>query len=592
MNKNIAERLKQLRAGMRTAGVDVYIVNGTDPHQSEYVCPRWRTRAWISGFTGSAGTVVVTKTEALLWVDSRYFIQAAEEIAGTGFTLMKTGWEKTPTPLEWIVAHVKKGRKVGIDEETLSVKDEKKIEAAFGPAGISLVTLPDLLGAIWTDRPPVPDSKLVPMLVKYAGVNRTQKLADVRAKMAEESCSYYLISSLDDIAWVTNLRGSDVAHNPVFLSYLLIGPERAWLFTDISRFSADLLKDVRTDMDVMPYEMAAKKIASLVRARDSIYLNPARTNTLMMKAVSRAKKIVMGEDFTTIMKASKNPVELDGMRKAHVADGVAMVNFLASLDYQKPDYDEYEIETMVDKSRLRNPECLDTSFGTIAGWGPNGAMCHYQATAEVKAKIKGNGLLVLDSGGQYLYGTTDITRTLLFGLPTAEQKRDYTLTLKGHLALERAVFPEGTRGYQLDILAKQFMWQKGMTFYHGTGHGVGCRLNVHEGPFRINGTPCDVPIGQGAVVSDEPGIYKEGRHGVRIENLLAVVPAKKTEFGQFYKFEVLTLCPYERRLIDKKLLTQEETEQIDTYHQRVWEALKDNVDPSARDWLRRACARL
>lgn len=584
----INARVKALRKLMKEEGVDVWYVNGTDPHQSEYVCPRWRSRAWISGFSGSAGTVVVTRTEALLWVDSRYFVQGAKQIEGTCYRLMKLDWEDTPSPMDWLLANVKKGRKVGIDQETLSVSEQKSMEEKLGGKGILLEPLADLLDRLWIDRPAVPDSKVVEVEKEYQGLSRSEKFAKVREAFAKKGCSYELICSLDDIAWVTNLRGDDIENNPVFLSYLLIGKDHAWLFTDIARFSASLLSEVRQDLDVMPYESAARTIKSLVKAKDTVYIDPARTNVLMRKALGKAK-VVEGRDLTTDMKACKNPVELEGMRRAHVEDGVAMVDFLASLDYSgNTNYDELQLCQMLDAQRLKNPDCLDMSFGTIAGFGPNGAMCHYRPTEGEHSPVV-HGLVVLDSGGQYRFGTTDITRTLVFGEPSAEEIHDYTLTLKGHLALAAAVFPKGTCGYQLDILAKQYMWKEGMSFFHGTGHGVGYRLNVHEGPQRINGRPIDVAMAPGMVTSDEPGIYKEGRHGIRIENLIAVVPAMKTEFGQFYKFETLTLCPYERRLIDKSLLSREEITQVDDYHKRVYETLKDKIEPKYVDWLKKAC---
>lgn len=585
------ERVKALRKLMREAGVDAWYVNGTDPHQSEYVCPRWRSREWISGFTGSAGTVVVTRSDARLWVDSRYYVQAAKEISGTCFTLMKQGWEDTPDAMAWLLATLKKGKVVGIDQETLSVRDRERMERRLGAKGIVLKPMADLLDVIWTDRPAVPDSKVVEVEARYAGSSRSDRLAMVRRWMREQGCTYDLVCSVDDIAWATNLRGDDILYNPVFLSYLLVGGDHAWLFTDISRFGAELLKEVRRDLDVLPYEAAARTVHGLVKARDVVHIDPERTNVLLREALGKAK-VVEGRDVITDRKACKNAVEMDGIRRAHVEDGAAMVDFLASLDYSgRTEYDEYRLCSLLDGRRLKNPDCFELSFGTIAGFGPNGAMCHYRPAEEDHSPV-GRGLVVLDSGGQYRYGTTDITRTLVFGEPTAEEIHDYTLTLKGHLALEAAVFPKGTRGYQLDILAKQYLWRDGMTFFHGTGHGVGFRLNVHEGPQRINAMPIDVAMEEGMVTSDEPGVYKEGRHGVRIENLIVVVPAMETEFGRFYRFEVLTVCPYERRLIDTSLLRPEEIDQINRYHRWVFATLKDRIEPAHVVWLEQACAPL
>jgi len=583
----IDQRVKALRSLMKQKDIDCWYINGTDPHQSEYVCPRWRSRAWISGFSGSAGTVVVTAKDALLWVDSRYFIQGAQQIEGTCFKLMKLDTENTPSPLDWIRTHLKKGQSVGIDHATLSMKAHDELVGKFSGKGIILMPTEDLLDAIWIDRPAVPDSKVVQLSKQLAGYSRSEKFSQVREKMMACKCDYTLVCAIDDVAWVTNLRGDDIAYNPVFLAYLLIGKDKAWLFTNPSRFSEALLSEVRADMEVLPYEEAAATIRKIVKAKDAVYVNPERTNVLMARALGKAKQVT-GRDFTTDMKACKNDVELEGMRKSHVLDGVALVNFLASLDTAHPHYNEFQLTELLRAQRLRAKDCLGESFSPIAGFSENGAMCHYSATKDAYKVVEGDGLLVLDTGGMYQYGMTDVTRTVLFGKATPEEIRDYTVVLKGHLALAAAKFPKGTCGYQLDILAKQFMWQYGMTFFHGTGHGVGFRLNVHEGPQNISFRPITVPMEVGMVTSDEPGIYKEGRHGIRIENLIACQMGEKTEFGQFYQFETLTLCPYERKLIDTNLLTPMEIKQINEYHARVYATLKDLVDPESIGYLKEA----
>jgi Xaa-Pro aminopeptidase len=589
--QTIDERVQALRLVMERDGLDCYLVNGTDPHLSEYVCPRWRTRAWISGFTGSAGTVVVTADKALLWVDSRYFIQGAQQIEGSCFSLMKLDTPDVPDPVSWIATSLGEQAKVGIDASTLSLSAKERMEASFSDRSIVLVPGPDLLDEIWTDRPPVPETSLLQLQDSVAGYSRLQKLTMVRLAMVRKQCTFTLVSSLDDIAWITNLRGNDVAFNPVFLSYLLVGTDKAWLFTSRSRFSDELLASVGEDLEIVPYEEAAKTIAEVIGETDTVYCNPDRTNMKMVNALGKAS-LVTGRDFSTDLKACKNETELEGMRRSHLLDGVALANFLASLDTRRPHYDEIELSDMLARQRIRNAGCLGESFGPISGYGAHGAMCHYSATPESSAKIDGNGLLVLDTGGMYEFGMTDITRTILFGTATDEQRRDYTLVLKGHLALAAAKFPQGTCGYQLDILARQYLWQDGMTYYHGTGHGVGFRLNVHEGPHVINAKPVDVPLKPGMIVSDEPGLYKEGRHGIRIENLLAVREDRETEFGRFYGFEVLTLCPFERKLIDTDLLTAPEIEMVDRYHRWVYEELKDLVDKETLPYLEEATSPL
>jgi len=583
----IDERVETLRGLMEDKGIDCWYINGTDPHQSEYVCPRWRSRAWISGFSGSAGTVVITAKEALLWVDSRYFIQGAHQIEGTCFSLMKLDYENTPSPLSWIAQHLEKGQSVGIDNSTLMITFKSEVEKSFQEKEIKLVGMEDLLDKLWKERPLVPSSKVVGLDTSLAGVSRSEKFGQVRGQLSLLGCEYTVLCALDDIAWITNLRGDDVRYNPVFLSYFLLGKNKAWLFTNPQRFSESLLQEVQKDMEVLPYEDAAKVIAQIVRKGDRVYLNPDKTNMLIADALSKAV-LVTGRDFTTDLKARKNNVELEGMRRSHLLDGVALVNFLASLDTDNPHYDEYQLTELLYQQRTRAKECIGESFGPIAGFSENGAMCHYSASKESSKPIVSDGLLVLDTGGMYTCGMTDVTRTVLFGKATPEQKKDYTLVLKGHLALAAARFPQGTCGYQLDVLAKQFLWQNGLNFFHGTGHGVGFRLNVHEGPQNISGRPVAVPLEVGMVTSDEPGLYKEGRHGIRIENLIVVQNGEKTEFGQFYQFEVLTVCPYERKLIDTRMLTSSELKQVNDYHAWVYAMLRDLVDPSSREYLEAA----
>lgn len=586
----IDERVALLRSLLEKKQLDAWVINGTDPHQSEYVCPRWRTRAWISGFTGSAGTVVITKDEALLWVDSRYFIQAQQQIEGSGFVMMKVDTPSYPDPYTYLKEHLDNGAKVGFDETTLTVFAKAALEQTFADS-LVLVPQADLLDRIWLDRPAVPSQPVVDLPVEIAGFSRIQKLTMVRLAMVQKGADYTLVSSLDDIAWLTNLRGSDVSYTPVFLSYLLVGKDQAWLFTDSSRFSSDLLAAVQEDFTVLDYQQVVSTIEQTIAHDSVVYYNPEKINLALYEAM-KGRKAVTGRDFTTDLKASKNDTELEGLRRAHLLDGVALVNFLSRLDRTRGSYTEIELSDLLKQQRLRNPDCIGESFAPISGWAEHGAMCHYSATEESNKVVQGNGLLVLDTGGMYTFGLTDVTRTILFGTPTEEQKRDYTLVLKGNLALASMRFPEGTTGYQLDILARQFLWKQGMSYFHGTGHGIGFRLSVHEGPQVISPKPVAVPLKKGMVVSDEPGIYKEGRHGIRIENIVAVREDIQTEFGQFYSFEVLTLCPFERDLIEVSLLSAEEKAMVDSYHRWVYEELKDLVDLEALEYLKQATARL
>ncbi|MGE4453993.1 MAG: aminopeptidase P family protein [Sphaerochaeta sp.] len=582
----IDERVNGLRSLLQEHQLDGWIINGTDPHQSEYVCERWRSRAWISGFTGSAGTVIITQEEALLWVDSRYFIQAEQQIEGSCFKMMKIDTPSYPDPSTYLRENLLEGSKIGIDKATLTVKGQENLQTAFKDS-LLLVPSEDLLDEIWKERSAVPSKPVIALPDDIAGFSRTQKLAILRYAMIQTGASYTVVSSLDDIAWVTNLRGDDVPYNPVFLSYLLIGKQDAWLFTDPNRFTEQLLEEISSDFIVRPYEEVVTTLKEVLGEDDVIYYNPEKTNLLIAETFSDLQTVT-GLDFTTDLKACKNETEMEGMRRAHLLDGVALVNFLAQLDTKHGKYTEIELSSLLKEERLRNSSCIGESFSPISGWAEHGAMCHYSATEESNAEVSGNGLLVLDTGGMYTFGMTDVTRTILFGEPTEEQVRDYTLVLKGNLAIASARFPEGTCGYQLDALARQFLWQQGMSYFHGTGHGIGFCLNVHEGPHSISPKPLSVPLKKGMVVSDEPGLYKEGRHGIRIENIVAVREDVKTEFGQFLSFEVLTICPFERRLIDKNLLSAQEIAMVDAYHRWVYEELKQLVDDYALEYLKEA----
>ena len=586
---DIEKRLESLRRILKENGLDGYLVTGTDPHQSEYVAPRWRTRAFISGFTGSAGTVIVTADKAILWVDSRYFIQAEKEISGTEFVMMKLDTDD-PDPYQWLEENMEKRARIGVDGASISISLFGMLSSRLRASDVTLEATGDLLDPIWEKRPDIPCTECCEMEAEYSGKSAKEKVEDVRAFLRARGLRWTFISSLDDIAWLTNLRADDIPCNPVFVSYAFISLSKAVLFIDKKRFSdKKLLQGIKTVFELRPYEDAEKDLKGL--AKGAGYYSPEKTSEAFHKALS-GKSNVTGRDITTDMKTRKNEAELKGMRLAHIYDAAAYVSFLARLD-RNGKYDEIEVSALLENERKKIPGYLGPSFNPISGYREHGAMCHYSATKESSSEVNGHGLLVLDTGSQFEFGTTDITRTLLFGdEATEEEKRDYTLVLKGHLALSRQKFIKGTRGVQLDVLAKQFLWQYGESFYHGTGHGVGCRLNVHEGPLRISSALIDVPLEPGMVTSDEPGLYKEGRFGIRIENLLAVNEDMTTEFGTFYSFEVLTLVPYERRLIDLSLITEEERKQIDDYHKRIYSELHELVDKDVLKWLETATSPL
>lgn len=582
----INTRVDELRRVMAKSGLDGWIINGTDPHQSEYVPANYQSRAFMSGFTGSAGLVLVTKEKALLWTDSRYFLQAEEQIKDTVFELMKIDTPSYPDPYTYLKSALGPNAVVGIDEGTITVSEYERVKGIFP----GLKVMDDILDEVWKDRPAMPAKGVVEVPVEYAGFTMKEKLDQVRALMIEAGATHLLLSTLDDIAWVTNLRGSDIAYNPLFMSYLLISTERACLYTDEQRFTLELRARVEGDLTILPYEQIQADLPNLWNG-SCLYYNPQKTSVLLKKNFGPYETIE-GREFTTDLKAAKNEVELEGMRRSHLLDGVALVNFLASLDVKKGSYTELELASRLLEERKRSDHFLGESFNTISGFGAHGAIVHYAADEASNAQVSGDGLLVLDSGGSYAFGMTDITRTILFGEPTEEQIRDYTLVLKGNLALASVRFPEGTNGYQLDVLARQYLWGEGLSYFHGTGHGVGFRLNVHEGPQSISPKPIVAPLTEGMIVSDEPGIYRSGKHGIRIENLLAVQGDVQTEFGSFLSFEVLTLCPFERELIDIELLSEEEIQMVDAYHQWVYDELYELIDDEAIEYLEYATAPL
>lgn len=583
----IEKRLADLRRQMDRNGLSFYIVDGTDAHFSEYVAPHWRTREFISGFTGSAGVVLVTSTQAFLWTDSRYFIQAEKELEGSGISLMKMDTPGYPSLEEYLAENAEPSQKVGQCASTLSISRFNQLSALLASSCASFVATGDLAGSIWTDRPDYPFSSVHALPLSIAGLTSADKLEKIRSHLASCGADYTFIASLDDIAWITNLRGADIECNPVFLSFLFIDSGKAVLFTDRKRFDSETLETVSQDFIVQDYNDVFFVLGQLVHGKS--YYNDERVNTLFKEILDREGSIT-GRDFSTDMKACKNVLELAGMRSSHLLDAVAFVNAMSRIDFSCVDgrYKEMDISALLEEERAKMPGYRGPSFAPISAFGEHGAIVHYSANDSSNAAIDKSGLLVLDTGAQYDCGTTDITRTLLFGQASAEQKRDYTLVLKGHLALARQRFIQGTRGYQLDVLAKQFLWMYGLSFFHGTGHGVGCCLNVHEGPARISPAMIDVPLEEGMVLSDEPGVYKEGQYGIRIENLLAVQKDIKTQMGQFLSFETLTLVPYERRLIDLSLLSQEEVNLVNSYHEWIYDELHDRVSTGALEYLRQS----
>jgi Xaa-Pro aminopeptidase len=588
-----AERLAQLRAAMARQGVDAFIVPSADPHLSEYLPGRWKGREWLSGFTGSVGTFIATANVAGVWTDGRYYTQAEQELAGTEIQLMKIPSGASLLHIDWLAENMQPGQTVAVDARVLGLAVARLLEDALTARGVRLRTDLDLLDEIWSDRPGLPPEAVFEHESPYATMTRADKLHATRNAMARVGAERHFISTLDDIAYLFNLRGADVSYNPVFVAHALIEPSSATIFVAEGKVAPALRERLERDgVRVAPYDQAAGALAALP-ARSSLLLDPRRVTAGMRAAVPEGVRVFEAINPTTFAKSRKLPAEADHVRDAMEQDGAALCEFFAWLEPllafpQREPLTEVMIDEEITAARARRPGFVSPSFGTIAGFNANGAIMHYRATPENHALIEGDGLLLIDSGGQYLGGTTDITRVVPVGTPTAAQKRDFTLVLKGMINLSVARFPRGTRGPMLDALARAPIWAAGIDYGHGTGHGVGYFLNVHEGPQVISPTAMPDPhtaIEPGMITSNEPGIYRPGHWGIRIENLVLAQVAETTEFGEFLGFETLTLCPIDTRCIDLTLMRGDEVAWLNDYHRSVRARLLPLVEGAARDWL-------
>ncbi len=590
----ISEKLAALRAAMTEQQVDAWIIPSSDPHQSEYVAEHWTGREWVSGFTGSAGTLVVLQKQAGLWTDGRYFIQAEQELEGSDIQLMREGNTNVPTIGKWLGEQLKPESTIGFDGKTMSVAGVQRLEKSLGNNSFGLKTNQDLLDLIWTDRPSLPAENVFLHDDALAGRTREQKFEQVRKAMAEKTVDHLLISSLDDIAWLFNLRGSDIQCNPVFLAYTLFTPEKVRLYIDESRIEPAALAALKSSGVVLAnYGSIAMDLVELP-ASCRIQLDPVTTSQWLKESLPESIEIVEGASPTNLMKAVKNEVEIASMRNCHRRDGVAVVRFMHWLEGAIPTAaeDEVTLDEKLESFRADAPEFKGPSFPTIAGYGPNGAICHYRAEKKTCLTVEPKGLLLVDSGGQYPDGTTDITRTFACGDMTDEEKRDYTLVLKSHISLAKVRFKKGARGIQLDMMTRQPLWELGMDFNHGTGHGVGYFLNVHEGPHSISTRWLDVPLKPGMLITNEPGMYRSDKHGVRIENIMLVAEDIETEFGQFYKLEPLTLAPIDTRPLVRELLNRDEIDWLNQYHAHVKAELAPLLEGEDLNWLERATAEI
>ena len=590
MKQSISERIHALRMWFKP-NIQAFIIPSTDPHLSEYVAPHWKSREWISGYTGSAGTVVITEKKAGLWTDSRYFLQAAEQLQGSGIDLYKEMLPETPSITKFLSDELQPGESVGIDGKMFSVEQVESMQAELSAKNIQIVFCPDPMDELWENRPPMPESPAFVYDIKYAGKSCSEKIAAIRTELKKKSAESVMLSALDEIAWTLNLRGNDVHCNPVVVSYLLITEKKAVLFIAPEKVTEEVRNYLeKQQIEIQNYSNTEIYLSDLNSS--SILMNPAKTNYSVFSSVNPQCRIIRGEAPVALLKAIRNEQEIKGIHAAMQRDGVALVKFLRWLESAVPSGTETElsIDRKLHAFRATQDLYAGESFDTIAGYKEHGAIVHYSATEESNATLHPKGFLLLDSGAQYLDGTTDITRTIALGELTTEEKTDYTLVLKGHIALAMAVFPSGTRGAQLDVLARMPLWSHKMNFLHGTGHGVGHFLSVHEGPQSIRMNENPIVLQPGMVTSNEPGVYKGGSHGIRTENLTLVCSAGEGLFGEYLKFETITLCPICKKGIIKELLTADEVDWLNNYHQQVYEKLSPKLNEEEKAWLKEATA--
>lgn len=569
--KEITSRLTAFRELMNKRGIAAAIVPQADPHQGEYLAAHWQVRRWLSGFTGSAGDLVVTKNKAALWTDSRYFIQAAAQLEGSGIELMKDGIDGTPTIAQYLCDRLSEGDFVGIDGMLFNPATVESLRLELADKGIGLTTTFDVIDNIWTDRPALPDDEVFVHDVAFAGEDARTKIAKILDDAAQKGAKGVFIAMLDEIAWTLNIRSNDVRNTPVATAYLFLSQGRNILFINPAKLNDKVVAYLASQGVKVEEYGNVKEFLGKLPMELSVMADDAHLPYELTKILG---KRLRHTDFSAamLMKSVKNDVQIAGVRNAMLRDGAAMVRSLMEIERRVKDgvhTTELDVAEILRRYRSQGDYYFDESFDTIAGYGPHGAIVHYTANEESSSDLAAEGLLLIDSGAQYLDGTTDITRTICLGTPTAQEKSDFTLVMKGHIALAKAIFPAGTRGAQLDALARQFLWQHGLSYLHGTGHGVGYFLSVHEGPHSIRLNNVERPLLPGSITSNEPGVYREDVHGIRCENLVLCTKRMTTEFGDFLGFETLTLCPFDRNLFDTSMMSEAEIEWVNNYHSTV-----------------------
>jgi Xaa-Pro aminopeptidase len=586
-----SEKLALLRAEMVKYSIDAYLIPAGDPHLGEYIPDHWRIIPWLTGFTGSAATVIVTKKIACLWTDSRYFIQAVNQLEGSGFIFMKPLAGERNNYIEWLSENLRGKKTLGLDGRILSVKRFRQIESSLASSKVNINTECDLISDIWSDRPELPLSPAFDFPVTYSGRERAAKIEDMRRIMKDKGIDYQLLTSPDDIMWLLNIRGGDSGFSPVMSSFAIVGSDQVLLFVDETKIPFRLaLEFDRLGIVILPYEEIDAVLSSL-SARSSLLLSPSGTSCKVFSSVNPRMKIREGSSIPSGLKAVKNKTEAENICKAMIMDGVALskLYFWIEGHHGTTSVSELSIKEKLEELRSGHDRYLGPSFSTIVAYNEHAALPHYSATDETNSFVGDSGLLLIDSGGQYLVGTTDITRTIAIGRPSPAQIKDFTLVLKGNINLAMAKIPAGTKGIQLDILARKHLWENGLNYGHGTGHGVGFCLNVHEAPPSVS--PADTPdskhaIEAGMLFSNEPAVYREGEYGIRIENLLLCYEDEETEFGQFLKFETVSLCYIDKSLIDKSLLRSEEIAWLNKYHSAVYDKISPFLSVEERNWLR------
>jgi Xaa-Pro aminopeptidase len=585
------EKLALLRAAMKENYIDAFIIPSTDPHLGEYVPDHWKVINWITGFTGSNATVIVTDSFAGLWTDSRYFIQAENQLSGSGIVLMKPELPDKKDFIEWLADNINAGSKIAIDGRTVSIERIRQIRKVLEGKNIIFDTDNDLISGIWTDRPPMPVSVAFDHSVGFCGKERSVKIAEVRQKMRNQNVNYHLLTSIDDIMWLLNIRGNDVKYSPLMTSFAIVGEEQILLFADENKIPLKLASEFdKLDIVLLPYEETGGMLTTL-SPDSTILITPGTTSASLFDSIPIRMNIKEGFSIPSRLKSVKNITEIENIMKVMVKDGISLTKFFFWLEHNSGliTMSELSLADKLYNLRAEQENYLGPSFSTIAAYNEHGALPHYSATSDSDSVIGPEGILLVDSGGQYLDGTTDITRTICIGRPAAQQKKDFTLVLKGMINLALAKFPAGTNGNQLDLLARKALWEQGLNYGHGTGHGVGFCLNVHEGPQNISpgaGADSKTALKPGMLISNEPAIYREGEYGIRIENLVLCYEDEETEFGQFLRFDTVSLCYIDKCLVDISLMDQKEINWLNSYHAEVYEKLSPHLTPEENKWLK------